>query len=317
MNKNKLIEIFTENLLELLNEKLTLIESLSVLAASKMTCSKIRNLSGYIADQLKEGVTFSMALKKYPLILFPSNFIAFISLSEKTGNLEQTLDYLLKKIKRNNENETALKNALIYPVFIVFLVIIIFIAFLVKGKIFLESEFLNGISEDMIVRNISFSFASFLLVAFGVIYSVWKVMGDNKYYEVFLASGFLTKSGMRMSEAVLVAAENTSLNRIGMEYFVSASEAIEYGKNLKNAFSTNRKSFFQNKIDIALVIAEETGRKDEVLFKIAETIRKEKDRYRKICLSLIEPAFITLTGVFLLKIVIDLILPVFTGIGNI
>lgn len=314
MNNIHAVKVFTESLEEMIKENLTLYQSLKILGQSKITDKRIRMGAEYLADSVENGMSFSNALKTCPCMKFDSVYVSFISFSERGGDFSETLRFLLNRCIRQEENRNSVFSALVYPLFVVFLVIGICVFFVCSGDLFGEMMF-PGIEKKEAVKSIIYGFITFLLIGGGLVCLIFKVMGEDKLYEAFLAGGFLTKNGMGLSQACSMASIVLEVDSKKGKIFQSAREGLEYGMDLRSAFSREKNMRLQKKIEMALLIAEKTGDKDEVLMKIANSIKNEKERRRKYCMTLVEPAFIVLTGVFLMGIVINLVLPVFSETG--
>lgn len=100
---------------------------------------------------------------------------------------------------------------------------------------------------------------------------------------------------------------------------LSARQKLEFGMDLSSAFGigTSGKNDFCRipGFENALFYAQKGGSKADVFAKIAGEIKLRDDQKRKICMSLIEPAFIGLTGLFLIGLVMNYVLPVIESMG--
>jgi len=306
---------FTKNLEELLAEGMTLYQSLMILSESRLAEKNISRASRFLAEQISEGNMLSVAIKKCPFLKFDRVYVSFIYFAERTGNLTETLKFLREREERYENTIHSILDAMVYPCFVVLLVVSILIFFFCNsGELFGISVF-PGVSSSEFLRSIIWSLVTFILLGAAILGTVLFTLCDNSLYEAFLSGGFLVKNGMEFSSAVGMAAGVAGFDsRVG-KLFVKAGERLEYGMDLRTAFCSSSGLWFRKKMELSLLMAEETGKKDEVFIRIADSIKKETDRKRKLCFSLIEPAFIVLTGVFLFGIVINLVLPVVTETG--
>lgn len=309
------VKIFTESLKELTGENLTLFQSLKIISNSKVTNRKIRNGAENIASAVERGTLFSNALKTCPYIRFDPVYTSFLSFAEKNGNLAETLKFLCERARRLEENRNSLAGALIYPLFVVFLVLVISIMFLCSDSLLPMGTVVFGIDEKKAFESVVFSFMTFLCLASALVYMVFRFMGEDKLYEAFLAGGFLSKNGISLAHACSMASVILGIDSKSGIVFQKAREGLEYGMDLRTAFSRGKNNKLQKKIEMALLVSEETGNKDEVFLKIADNLKRDNEKNRKYCMTLIEPAFIVLTGVFVMGIVINVILPVFSETG--
>jgi len=75
---------------------------------------------------LEAGLSFSDALSKYPAV-FSDFFVNMIKASELTGRLDSSLSYLADYYESQDKLNSKVRNAMIYPIFVLvmFLVVII------------------------------------------------------------------------------------------------------------------------------------------------------------------------------------------------
>lgn len=315
MNNFSAKKIFTESLRELVSEKLTVYQSVKIMAQSKLTEKKIRMAASYMAEYMEDGGLFSGAVKTCPYINFNTVYVFFISFAEKSGNLAVILEYLEENFRREEESRAAFEASLGYPLFVLFILVSVFIFFLSGGRKYFGEEGFFGIDRIEAVKFVLWNGGVFILSAAVFIFSLWKMLDENRLCEAFRAGSFLVRSGTGFSSAVGMAAwvcrENSSYRKM----FEKAREGLEYGMDLRSAFLRETGLSLRKKIETALFIAEETGNKNDVLEKIAETINRENQKKRKLCLSLIEPVLIVFTGCFLLRVALKFVLPVMTGFG--
>ena len=306
-------KIFTESLHDLLSEGLTLYQSLKIMSESKVTDKKIRNASSYISKCIENGNHFSGSLKTCSEITFDETYIAFSMFAEQTGNLCQALDFLIKKTKREIENRENLFNALLYPLFVIVLVICMISFLMFSG--YAESIFSSVMSSKKMISILVKNLMWFLFSSISAVFFLVKLVSENKLYEAFLAGSYLVTQGLGLPTAIGFASTIVGLDTKNGKVFSKAKEGLEYGMDLRTAFLREGNRRLQRKIEMALLMAEETGNKNEVMEKIAALLKIESDRKRQLTIKLVEPVFILITGVFLLGISIDLILPVFSNIG--
>jgi type II secretory pathway component PulF len=65
-------------------------------------------------------------------------------------------------------------------------------------------------------------------------------------------------------------------------------------------------------LDQAFFYAENSGGENDVFEKIALWLNTRNEKKRSICIKLIEPVFISGTGIFLLIFLVNLVLPLFS-----
>ena len=85
--------------------------------------------------------------------------------------------------------------------------------------------------------------------------------------------------------------------------------------DLQNAFQcqTNKGGLYSSKLKEAFYYADAGGSKNDLFGRMAAYLKSENERKRTICLSLIEPLFIVITGGFILVLLMTFFMPVITG----
>ncbi|MCF0242876.1 MAG: type II secretion system F family protein [Treponema sp.] len=315
MTNETAVRVFTESLYELISENLSLYKVLKILSESKITSYKIRKTCQELAEEVSCGTCFSNALAKNKNISFDKTYISFIAFSEENVDLKSILLFLLERCRRKTENFRQISAAMIYPLFVIFLLLSALIIFFIFGnKIFAGYDF-SFLFEKKIFKKILLSLLPSVFVTFLFFKEFYKKSSDNKLYEAFLASGFLVKEGINVASSVGMASLVVENSREG-KMFEEAKYALEKGMDLRTAFLGNRKiKGIYSSIEMSLYLAEETGNKELVFLKIAEMLNRKNERERKIFLSLVEPVLIGSTGLIFLSVVIQFVLPFFTGMG--
>lgn len=307
--------VFTESFNELLGEGFTVFQSLKILSESKLSNKKIKRTSSYMADEIGKGSSLSSVFQKCPYISFDKIYVSFVSFSEETGRLSQTMKFLSERCRRKKELLGSFCSALIYPAFIFFIVsfLILFLSFF--GNRIPGGGLFSDFNKNEMLKDFIWSFVTFIFLSMTVFMGLWTSASDNRLYEAFLAGGFLVENGVNVSTAVGMVAEIQGIESKNGRVFVKAREGLEYGMGIHSAFCSYADANFKKKVEVALLLAEETGTKNQVLNKIAMNLKKENDRKRKLCISLVEPAFILVTGIFLIQIVMRFVYPMFSGFG--
>lgn len=279
-------------------KKLGLKESLEVIGnvSGGKTKSAVEKCGSFLLKEMMQGTTLCGGMRKCPFINFHNVVIAFVNYGEKTGDLINTVTFLYKRSIRKRENSFKVLEASIYP----FLVILI----AVIGTFFFLSTSIINFSND-----IYFYLGGLIFIAIFIFLGIKKVIGENKLYEAFLSISFLVKGGINLYDAVgcgiAILGENSKL---GIK-FQQAREKLLFGMDLQHSFSMGKK------YSTAFFIASKTGGKNDVFEKIARFIEDEDEKKRKVCLSLIEPVFILITGMFLIIIVVNFFLPYLTDMS--
>lgn len=306
---------FTQNLWDLIElKKCGLKNALYIMSKNGSQKNKIISLSAAnLYAALYNGSSFSNALKVCPFIEFGKDYISFISFAERSGKIEKTLGFLKEKLERNEQNLEKIKEASIYPAFVIILAVIAGITLYLYSSSLLSRERDNPQMIQQLYSSLILSFSFlllFCLIAFAVLK---KTLGTNKLYEAFLATGFLVKAGESLANAVSNAVNILGYDTKEGQLFADAGEKLSYGLSVKNAFSLNAKEMGRGvEIEEAFFYAENSGGENELFDKIALCLNARDEKRRTICFKLIEPFFLTGTGIFLLVFLMNSVLPLLT-----
>lgn len=257
---------------------------------------KIARTAEYLYQQMETGNLISNAFRSCPYISFDEKYVSFVALAEGSGDLKNAVIYLNDKYERSYQNKLKVMEASFYPLFVIILSIIAGL-FLVK---FTDGENYLSLIEMTIILT---------CVCVGLLYFIIKVMAENPLYEAFLTIDFLLKSGVCMSEAIGCAIQIVGIKSKTGRAFEDAREKLEFGMSLQNALQLGER------YEEGFYFAEKAGGKTEVFGKMALWLNVEWERRRKFCLSIMEPLFILLAGIFLLALILKYFLPYITDLN--
>ena len=307
MTNLKKIKVFTDSVFELyVSEKVPLEKCLDILARSKFLF--LRKSALFLLKEMKEGSYFSNALFKCPYVNFDSVYLSFISFAEKTGDLESSITYLHDRCKRKEENRQKIIGSSVYPAFIFCLTIVLFVFLIFFCKKHLDGSLFDYSLVKSKLIKASIFFFLFFLVLLGFLK---KKLGENKVFEAFKTVDFLVKAGNSLSQAFvygrLIVGSESKLGYL----FADAEKKLQEGINLSSAFDFSQ----VKEIGDAFYFAEKTGNQSCLFEKICKWMEVKNEKSRKIYLSLVEPLFITATGLFLMLLVLTILFPVISDIN--
>ena len=293
---------FTRALYELfVRQSLGLSQSLLVMSR-KPKKDGVSRAALAIYSALEKGSYFSNALRTCGFINFDDVYISFIQLAEKNGDLKSAVTYLKERLEREAADKRRLYGAVIYPAFVILLSVgaCIFIGLYTKtADFYLLLKYVLGL----------------LCLCAGVFFVIVKMLGSDRLSEAFLAVDFLLRNGIELSEAVGCAVQVAGPScRIG-NLFENARIKLSYGMDLVTAFSCGSASAFNSKLREAFYFADVGGSKDDLFGRIAAYLVSEKDKRRTLCMALIEPVFIAITGCFLLLLLMTFFMPLINDIS--
>lgn len=289
---------FTEVLYELfVRQNLSLSHSLLIMSR-KPKKDRVKLAAESIYSALESGSVFSNALKTCESVHFDDIYISFILLAEKNGDLKSTVSYLKQKLVRENEQSKKLIGASIYPVFVIILAI--------AASVFIGLY--TDTADFSLLAKYALAFLSLCICVYGVIL---KMLGEDRLFEAFTAVDFLLKNGIELSEAVGCAVQIAGPSGTIGKIFENARIKLSFGMDLQTAFDCKNNRQFSE----LFYYADTGGSQLDLFARIAASLSEKTERRRTICLSLVEPVFIVMTGGFILMILMTFFMPLINDIS--
>ena len=337
--------LFSQELRSLLAAGLSLVESLGALSR-KETRSSRRDLVDTLIRHLREGKSFSTALREFPAI-FPPLYVALAAASEQTGDLGSSLGRFIDYRSQMDLARKQVVSAAIYPVLLVGVggfVVLFLMGYVVPRFSRIYEEFGSelpfmsrllmqwGQLFDAYGLQILFAFASLATVIFLLfrrtlfrqrllrrLMALKTLRGLRSRFRIYALSrffrtlGLLQREGIPIIGALSLAREllpedsRLSLDRVALD--------VRAGVALSAAMEAN---------DLAppiasdlLKVGEKTGDVGEKMIRIADIYDAEIARWTEWFLKLFEPVLMLTIGLFIAFIVVLLYLPIFELAGSI
>ena len=340
--KEETVILFTENMAALLKSGLPLQNAVCV-------CSKINKnkqniaLCTMITEKLNKGKKLSEILKETEGI-FSDMYISLIRIGEDIGSLTDVFAKLSIYLREKKINTSKLKQALTYPLIVLFtaLFIVALIMFFVFPRMevifeaFTEksdkiSQKLNSVKMMITFFTVIFSV---LLMAVFVIFILYKknkkihFTVDKILFKIPLlcdyekticcsdlsfAMKLLCSSGIPFSLAM-----EKSCDVIENMYFKNAlkniNKKISDGFDISVAF--DKEKVFPDYFTTWLNLSIETGNAETAFNQIYEYYRNQTSQIISTIVTASEPVFICITGIIIFVLIGQFILPVFSLLGE-
>lgn len=333
------IENFTRQLSSLLAAGVSLSRALRILckeASSPVAREKWKSVHNLVID----GVSLAEAMARSPET-FPRVYVAMVQAGETGGFLDVVLEQIADFQNRERELRSRVLSALIYPCVLLFLaicVLIFLMVFFIPRFKTIFSGFGAGLpfmtqaivfASEVIVKYGAFIVLIFVIVALLIqkwlhtergrrSWQQWllKIPGLGQLTAQFAMMRFcrmlgtLIGAGVPLISALRVAREslgNQTLND-ALNYSI---ERVQQGDSLA-ASLLNCPELFPGSVLEMISVAEETGRLEHELTRIAQTTEKELDRKIRTAISLVEPLMLFFMAAFIGTIFVSMVLPIFT-----
>ena len=320
--KRKDIVILSRQLATLFEAKITMIDSLELLAGQTGGVKLKESLMEIIED-IKGGSYLSLAMSKHPDI-FSDFYINMIRSGEESGKLEEIFATLADHMERSYELSSKTRNALIYPAFVaaVFFIVMTLMLTLVVPKL---AAILSEVNQEIPfytkiligAGNFFNDFKIFLFAgaAMGGIF-LWRYSKTEKgnaavsrfqtsfpfvgvLYSKFYLSRMtdsmetLLSSGVPAVRTMEIAADVVG-NKIYKNILLAAAQEIKGGNSISEAFSKHEE--IPPMVVQMIKIGEEAGKLNFMLKTLGKFYKKEVDNAVETLVSLIEPAMIVVLG---------------------
>jgi len=319
----------------MLGAGITLDKALRILSDRNKN-STIRLAMEEILTDIEAGQKFSVAITKHPEI-FDNIFVNVVLAGEAAGKLDEVLIKVSDWLEEQNDFYSKLKNALVYPVFIIIVMIIIGIIMIVKVIPQLQEVFSSYqaslpwttkalISFSVLLTKYWWLFITGLVSMFyAIIY--WSKLTSGRHFfdkikiieptglgqDIYMSRfsrtmHLLLKSGVSIINALDVSA--ATINNVWYQESLKVIVSnIEKGVPLSIPLEKNR--LFPAIFTQMVVVGEQTGRMDEILGSIANYYEQQTDNKLKGIVSLIEPLLIVLVGLLVGFMVFAIIMPIY------
>ncbi len=314
---------------------------LSVNTENKLLGSKLNK----ITEDLQSGISISGSLARHPDV-FSDFYINMVRVGEETGKLNETFLHLAEYLDRQYALTSKTRNALIYPIFVIFtfFVVMTLMFVVVIPKL---AEIIQDSGQDVpfftkVVIFVSDMFVNygFFFLIFLVLLAVWvwrmsttqrgKISLDklklsipavgNLYRKLYLSRitdnlDTMLTSGVPIVRSIDIASDTVG-SYIYKDLLMEAADGVKSGMTLSAAFEKH--SDYIPPITIQMVqVGEETGSLGNILKTLSTFYKREVDDAVDTLVGLIEPVMIVVLGLGVGILLVSILLPIYNMAGSI
>jgi len=332
------VDAFTRQLASLLAAGVPISRALGILSReASRTASK--KLWAIVHDQVAGGMTLADALSLHPRAFSPI-YVAMVRAGETGGFLDLVLEQIATFRSREDDLKGRVKAALIYPIILAVLaaaIMVFLLTYFIPRFSVMFAEFGGSLPvlTQYIVAVSGMLLKYWLVLVLGialVVFAVQRMLADEegrRTMEGLLLRvpllgmgmarfalvrfcrmlGTLVGAGVPLIAALRVAKEAIG-NQVLADTVSSATERVQKGISLAHSLEGCRLLFPASVIEMVSV-AEETGRLDQELTRLAGAYEAELDRHLKMIVALVEPLLLFVMAVLVGTVVIGMLLPIF------
>ena len=332
---NNNLSIFTKQMSALLSAG-TPIEKCLVLLSKQSSNSKFSQILLSINEDITEGNSLSLSLKKYPSI-FDEIYTSTIYAGETSASLSEVFHDLSIYLDKEAKIRSQVVGALIYPAVLFFVSIAVIYALL--------SYVLPQVVEQFVSSNVELPLLTQTLLAFSEVFpiiiattlliliGIYVVQITNiipQKYQLMISKYFLfipligpiilydqtarfcssmrlmTKAGLNTIDSLQIA-QNTFKNKYLKSQVEKVVNKVIAGTSISKAFA--QVQIFPEVFQQLLSSGDLGSQVSEMFEKTKEFLDQEVDTRRNLLLTLLQPIVILTMGVFVMLIVLSIMLP--------
>lgn len=334
----KLIEGFTRELANLLGGGVSLARALALLKREASNASA-RALWTSIHDDVVGGTSLADALAKFPRS-FTTVYVAMVRAGEAGGFIDVVLQQIADFRTREADLKGKVKAALVYPIILATFAVAV-VAFLLTWFIPRFSGIFKEFGGELPALTKGIVFASNLLKDYGIFILIALVIGifvfrqavqtdvGRRRFEKTILSipvlgsviahfalvRFCRMLGTLIGAGVpLVMSLKTAREAIGNQTLADTVsqgiEEVQRGQALSKSLAESPRLFPASVVE-TIAVAEETGRLDKELVRLATSYESDLDRQLRMLVAVAEPLLLFTMAGIIGTVVVGMLLPVF------
>lgn len=330
---------FAQNLSAMLDAGLAVSRALAVLEKQTKN-ARFKEVIGTIGKTISAGKTLSEAMKEQGT-MFPPIMISMIKAGEESGSLGQSLKIVSTQMDNNYKLTKKIKGAMMYPMVILFAMVIIgffMLTYVVPtlGSTFkafgsdlpLPTKIVIGAS-DFVRGHIILTLAFIALAIVGALFAVKTKQGKKGTEFVLIhlpVIGEITKeinsartartmSSLLSSGVDIVVATQITADVVQNSYYKGilheVEQKIQKGEPMAEIFLKNEK-LYPPFVGEMISVGEETGQLAQMLLGVAGFYENDVDQKTKDMSSIIEPFLMVFIGLGVGFFAVSMIMPIYS-----
>lgn len=341
--KVKDIVVFSRQFAVMISASVPVVEALKIIG-QQADNPKLRSIIMEISDEVNSGETLSDSLAERPK-LFSNFYVSVVRSGEQSGKLDDSLNYIADEMEKDYEMNSKVKGAMIYPVFVVVMMVAIGIVMMVFVIPKLTAIIVEVGGELPIATRILIAISDFLInywwvvvVAFVGLVAGFRFYHASKFgrrqfdyiilhlpiFGPLLRMIYLVRFSRSMSTLIaggvnittsLKVAGDVVNNTYYQELVEKTITEVEGGNSICTVFMVSPE--VPAMVSQMMLVGEKTGKLDAVLDRITAFYNREVTTSLAGLMSLIEPLLMVVMGVGVGIMVAAVLLPMYNVVSQI
>lgn len=291
-----------------------------------------------VSQDIQSGISISGAMSKYPQA-FSNFYVNMVKAGEESGKLTETFNFLADYLERSYELSSKTRNALVYPVFVIFTFIVVMILMLVMVIPRLSAILIESGQNIPIYTRVVIGISDFF-VHYGIFFLIFLVIAGifawrssrsrrgqlridsakitlpyfgNLYRKIYLSRiadnmDTMLSAGIPIVRALEISSEVVD-NKVYETIITDALNEVKGGSTISSAFAKHQEV---PAIMVQMIrVGEETGSLGSILKTLAKFYRREVDTTVDTLIGLIEPAMIIVLGLGVGFLLTSILVPIY------
>ncbi len=337
------VVVFSRQFSVMISASVPVVEALKVISQQAEN-SKLRRIISEIADEVTSGDTLSASLARRPK-LFSNFYVSVIKSGEQSGKLDDSLNYIADEMEKDYDMNRKIKGAMVYPIFVVTMMVIIGILMMMFVVPKLTSIIVEAGGELPFATRVLIAVSSFLVNFWWVVIGgvVALIIGARFYLHshtgrrqfdyiilhlpifgnllrmIYLvrfsrSMSTLIAGGVNITSSLQVAGDVIN-NKYYSELIDKTIAEVEGGNSICSVFMVSKE--IPSMVSQMMLVGEKTGKLDAVLERITTFYNREITTSLTSLMSLIEPLLMVIMGLGVGVMVAAILLPMYNVVSQI
>ncbi|MCR4757126.1 MAG: type II secretion system F family protein [Butyrivibrio sp.] len=328
------IASFCRQMALLMKAGITPSDSIDILMEEQNDPAALKILSS-ISQVLSSGEKFHVALNMSGV--FPDYVIHMVTIGEESGNIDIVMDSLADYYEREDNIQANIKNAVSYPLIMVFMMLIVILVLVIKVLPIFEQVFaqlgtnMSGFSQSLlnagnILNKYSMVFVGILVILAILFFYFSYTAGGKKTFGRLMGKFRPTKKLLEELESERFASGMVLTLSSGMDTYESLSlvkrlvETDAMKKKIETCSTLlvdgdsfpealEKSKIFTSFYSQMIAVGFKSGSMDKAMKQIAERFEHETERKIFSLISVLEPTLVIVMSIIVGMILLSVILP--------